>query len=56
MYKVNVASVMLFVTGLLSGNKISGVKFRLIDGQHHIVDSSELAFSLAAQGAVKQGM
>lgn len=40
--------------GLLSGNKISGVKFRLQDGAHHIVDSSELAFMLAAQGAMKE--
>lgn len=42
--------------GLLTGNKLSGLKFRLIDGAHHIVDSSELAFFLAAQGAVKEGM
>lgn len=41
--------------GLLTGNKISGVKFRLQDGGHHIVDSSELAFMLAAQGALKEG-
>lgn len=41
--------------GLLTGNKLSGLKFRLIDGAHHIVDSSELAFFLAAQGAVKEG-
>ncbi|XP_026468375.1 elongation factor G, mitochondrial [Ctenocephalides felis] len=40
--------------GLLSGHRIAGVKFILIDGGHHIVDSSELAFNLAAQGAVKQ--
>jgi len=40
--------------GLLSGNKLSGVRFTLKDGGHHIVDSSELAFMLAAQGAVKQ--
>ncbi|XP_049773061.1 elongation factor G, mitochondrial [Schistocerca cancellata] len=40
--------------GLLSGHKIAGVKFRLFDGAHHIVDSSELAFMLAAHGAVKQ--
>ncbi|KAK5646202.1 hypothetical protein RI129_004666 [Pyrocoelia pectoralis] len=39
--------------GLLSGHKLSGLKFRLIDGLHHIVDSSEHAFCLAAQGAVK---
>ncbi|XP_055637342.1 elongation factor G, mitochondrial [Toxorhynchites rutilus septentrionalis] len=39
--------------GLLSGHKLSGIKFRLIDGAHHIVDSSDLAFMLAAQGAIK---
>lgn len=40
--------------GLLAGQKLSGLKFRLIDGAHHMVDSSELAFFLAAQGAVKE--
>lgn len=40
--------------GLLSGHKLAGIKFRLIDGAHHIVDSSELAFMLAATGAVKE--
>ena len=39
--------------GILSGNKVAGVKFRLIDGASHCVDSSELAFMLAAEGAVK---
>ncbi|XP_041970384.1 elongation factor G, mitochondrial [Aricia agestis] len=39
--------------GMLSGHKVSGVRFRLQDGAHHIVDSSELAFFLAAKGAVK---
>lgn len=46
---------MCIITGLLSGNKLSGIRFRLQDGAHHIVDSSELAFMLAAQGAVKEG-
>lgn len=40
--------------GLLSGSKLSGVIFRLQDGAHHIVDSSELAFNLAAQGAIRE--
>lgn len=40
--------------GLLSGHKLSGIKFRLIDGDNHCVDSSEYAFVLAAIGAVKQ--
>ncbi|KAK9510838.1 hypothetical protein O3M35_005537 [Rhynocoris fuscipes] len=40
--------------GLLSGHKLSGLCFRLQDGAHHIVDSSELAFYLATQGAIKQ--
>lgn len=40
--------------GLLSGHRVTGVKFRLLDGAHHIVDSSEYAFQLAAQGAVRQ--
>lgn len=39
--------------GWLSGNKLAGIKFRLIDGLHHCVDSSEHAFFQAAQGAMK---
>ncbi|KOC68096.1 Elongation factor G, mitochondrial [Habropoda laboriosa] len=39
--------------GLYSGHKVAGVKFRLLDGMHHCVDSSEYAFFLAAQGAMK---
>lgn len=39
--------------GLLSGHKIAGIHFRLQDGAHHIVDSSEYSFFLAAQGAMK---
>jgi elongation factor G len=45
----------VFITGLLCGHKLSGIRFRLQDGAHHIVDSSELAFMLAAQGAVREG-
>ncbi|CAD1472045.1 unnamed protein product, partial [Heterotrigona itama] len=40
--------------GYLSGHKVAGIKFRLIDGMHHCVDSSELAFFLAGQGAMKE--
>jgi elongation factor G len=40
--------------GALCGHKLSGIRFRLQDGAHHIVDSSELAFMLAAQGAVRE--
>lgn len=39
--------------GLLTGNKIAGVHFQLFDGAAHIVDSSEFAFFLAAQGAMR---
>ncbi|XP_033341114.2 mitochondrial translation elongation factor G 1 [Megalopta genalis] len=39
--------------GQLSGHKVSGIRFRLIDGEHHCVDSSEFAFILATEGAMK---
>lgn len=41
--------------GPLIGHKVTGVRFRLQDGKHHVVDSSDIAFMLAAQGAMKQG-
>lgn len=40
---------------MLSGHRLAGLKFTLKDGQHHSVDSSELAFCLAAEGAIKDG-
>lgn len=39
--------------GPLSGNKLAGVRFVLQDGADHKVDSSEFAFYLAAQGAMR---
>jgi len=40
--------------GSLSGNPITGVRFVLTDGAHHIVDSSELAFRNATIGAFRE--
>lgn len=40
--------------GALSGHPISGCRFVLQDGAYHAVDSSELAFRLAAIGAFKE--
>lgn len=41
--------------GGLTGHKIAGVRFRLIDGASHAVDSDEYSFISAATGAVRQG-
>ena len=35
---------------------MTGVRFILEDGQTHVVDSSELAFRLAAQGAFREAV
>ena len=40
--------------GTLAGNPISGVRMVLRDGAFHAVDSSELAFRLAAIGAFRE--
>lgn len=40
--------------GCLTNNKVTGLRFRLQDGAHHMTDSSELSFILATEGAMKQ--
>ena len=47
--------LLLNPAGLLTGHKIIGVRMVLEDGVSHGVDSSELAFRLAAVGAMRQG-
>lgn len=42
--------------GILTGHKISGLRFHLVDGASHSVDSSEYSFQLAAEGAMKQAL
>lgn len=39
--------------GPLTGHKVAGVRFRLQDGANHCVDSSDIAFFQAAQGAME---
>ena len=42
--------------GVLAGYPLVYLKARLVDGSYHSVDSSELAFKLAAQLAYKEGI
>ncbi|EEB12037.1 translation elongation factor G, putative [Pediculus humanus corporis] len=39
--------------GSPKGYKLSGLRFRLQDGAHHIVDSSDWSFHLATEGAMR---
>jgi elongation factor G len=42
--------------GVLAGYPVKGVRVRLVDGSHHPVDSSEIAFRLAGLQAMKQAL
>ncbi|GAB4333835.1 MAG: elongation factor G [Desulfobulbaceae bacterium] len=41
--------------GTLTGSPITGIRVVINDGQYHAVDSSDVAFQLAAIGAFKEG-
>jgi elongation factor G len=42
------------IKGPLVGHPVEGVKITISDGQAHTVDSSELAFRIAMQGAIRE--
>eukprot|EP01047_Picozoa_sp_COSAG01_P000094 COSAG01_NODE_1_length_100484_cov_170.446142_94_plen_691_part_00 len=44
-----------FATGIIAGYPIVDIKITLIDGSFHPVDSSDIAFQVAASYAVKEG-
>jgi elongation factor G len=43
-------------SGVVAGYPVQGVRVRLVDGQHHSVDSSEIAFKLAGIQAMKAAL
>jgi elongation factor G len=43
-------------TGILAGYPVIDMKVSLVDGRHHPVDSSELAFKMAGSIGVKEGV
>ena len=43
-------------TGVLAGYPVVDVSVKLVDGSHHAVDSSEMAFSIAGSMAFKDAM
>jgi elongation factor G len=43
-------------SGVLAGYPVQGVRVRLLDGQYHSVDSSEIAFKLAGIQAMRQAL
>jgi elongation factor G len=43
-------------TGVLAGYQVIDVKARLVDGQYHPVDSSEIAFKMAGSLGIQEGL
>jgi elongation factor G len=43
-------------SGVLAGFPVKGVKVTVVDGSYHPVDSSEIAFKIAAAGAMREAL